>query len=137
MLQNIRDKMQSQRWLTYTMLGALAIVFAAWGAYGMVDMSFGTSGFAAKVNGEKISSETANELWQQQQPRLLEAFGGNLTDAQREQFQQQVLDECVQLHGGYGYMNEYLVCRLFADSRVQRIYGGTNEIMKELISRAV
>jgi acyl-CoA dehydrogenase len=51
--------------------------------------------------------------------------------------QQEVIDECVQLHGGYGYMNEYLVCRMFADSRVQRIYGGTNEIMKELISRAL
>ena len=51
--------------------------------------------------------------------------------------QQKVIDECVQLHGGYGYMNEYLVCRMFADSRVQRIYGGTNEIMKELISRSV
>ena len=51
--------------------------------------------------------------------------------------QQQVIDECVQLHGGYGYMNEYLVTRMFADSRVQRIYGGTNEIMKELISRSV
>jgi acyl-CoA dehydrogenase len=51
--------------------------------------------------------------------------------------QQEVLDECVQLHGGYGYMNEYLVCRMFADSRVQRIYGGTNEIMKELISRGL
>ena len=51
--------------------------------------------------------------------------------------QQQVLDECVQMHGGYGYMNEYLVCRMFADARVQRIYGGTNEIMKELISRNV
>ena len=51
--------------------------------------------------------------------------------------QQQVLDQCVQLHGGYGYMNEYLVCRMFADSRVQRIYGGTNEIMKELIARSL
>jgi acyl-CoA dehydrogenase len=51
--------------------------------------------------------------------------------------QQEVLDECVQLHGGYGYMNEYLVCRMFADARVQRIYGGTNEIMKELISRSL
>ena len=38
---------------------------------------------------------------------------------------------------GYGYMNEYIVCRMFADSRVQRIYGGTNEIMKEVISRAL
>jgi acyl-CoA dehydrogenase len=51
--------------------------------------------------------------------------------------QQKVLDVCVQLHGGYGYMNEYLVCRMFADARVQRIYGGTNEIMKELIARSV
>jgi acyl-CoA dehydrogenase len=51
--------------------------------------------------------------------------------------QQKVLDECVQLHGGYGYMEEYLVCRMFADSRVQRIYGGTNEIMKEVISRGL
>jgi acyl-CoA dehydrogenase len=51
--------------------------------------------------------------------------------------QQEVIDECVQLHGGYGYMNEYLVCRMFADARVQRIYGGTNEIMKEVISRGL
>jgi len=51
--------------------------------------------------------------------------------------QQKVIDDCVQLFGGYGYMNEYLVCRMFADSRVQRIYGGTNEIMKELISRSI
>ena len=51
--------------------------------------------------------------------------------------QQKVIDECQQLFGGYGYMNEYLVCRLFADSRVQRIYGGTNEVMKELISRSL
>ena len=51
--------------------------------------------------------------------------------------QQRVIDECVQLHGGYGYMNEYLVARLYADARVTRIYGGTNEIMKELIARAL
>jgi acyl-CoA dehydrogenase len=45
-----------------------------------------------------------------------------------------VIDECVQLHGGYGYMSEYPIARMWADSRVQRIYGGTNEIMKELIA---
>ena len=49
---------------------------------------------------------------------------------------QQMLDECVQLHGGYGYMSEYLVARMYADARVTRIYGGTNEIMKELIARS-
>ena len=48
-----------------------------------------------------------------------------------------VMDECVQLHGGYGYMWEYPIARAFADARVQRIYGGTNEIMKEVISRSM
>jgi acyl-CoA dehydrogenase len=46
-----------------------------------------------------------------------------------------VMDACVQMHGGYGYMWEYPITRAWADARVQRIYGGTNEIMKELISR--
>jgi len=46
-----------------------------------------------------------------------------------------VTDECLQLFGGYGYMTEYPIARLYADSRVQKIYGGTNEIMKELIAR--
>jgi acyl-CoA dehydrogenase len=48
-----------------------------------------------------------------------------------------VMDECVQLHGGYGYMWDYPITRAFADARVQRIYGGTNEIMKEVISRSM
>lgn len=48
-----------------------------------------------------------------------------------------VIDECVQLHGGYGYMLEYPVARAWADARVMRIFGGTNEIMKELISRTL
>jgi len=47
----------------------------------------------------------------------------------------EIVDECLQLHGGYGYMNEYLIAELYADARVQKIYGGTNEIMKELIAR--
>ena len=51
--------------------------------------------------------------------------------------QSKVMDECVQLHGGYGYMWEYAVTRQYADARVQRIYGGTNEIMKEVISRSM
>lgn len=46
-----------------------------------------------------------------------------------------VVDECLQLHGGYGYMWEYPVARFFADARVMRIYGGTNEIMKQIIAR--
>jgi acyl-CoA dehydrogenase len=45
-----------------------------------------------------------------------------------------IIDECLQLHGGYGYMSEYPIARMWADSRVQRIYAGSNEIMKELIA---
>lgn len=51
--------------------------------------------------------------------------------------QNKVLDECLQLHGGYGFMWEYPIARAYADARVQRIYGGTNEIMKELIGRTI
>lgn len=55
-----------------------------------------------------------------------------LTDLQGK-----VIDECLQLHGGYGFMNEYPIARMYRDARVQRIYGGTNEIMKVLISRGL
>ncbi len=53
------------------------------------------------------------------------------------EMQFRVLDECVQLFGGYGYMNEYPIARAWADARVQRIYAGTSEIMKELIARSL
>ena len=55
-----------------------------------------------------------------------------VTDLQCE-----IIDECLQLHGGYGYMWEYPIARMYADARVQRIYGGTNEIMKTIIARAL
>lgn len=48
-----------------------------------------------------------------------------------------IVDECLQLHGGYGFMNEYPIARLYADVRVGRIYGGANEVMKEIIARAM
>jgi acyl-CoA dehydrogenase len=53
------------------------------------------------------------------------------------QMQCDLVDECLQLHGGYGYMLEYPIARFYADARVQKIYGGTNEIMKELIARTL
>ena len=51
------------------------------------------------------------------------------------ELQGKVIDECLQLHGGYGYMWEYPVAKAYADARVQRIYGGTSEIMKLIIGR--
>lgn len=53
------------------------------------------------------------------------------------ELQNQVIDECVQLHGGYGYMAEYPIARMWADARIQRIYGGANEIQKEVIARSL
>jgi alkylation response protein AidB-like acyl-CoA dehydrogenase len=53
------------------------------------------------------------------------------------ELQGRVVDTCVQLHGGYGYMTEYPVARAYADARIMRIFGGTNEIMKELIGRSL
>ena len=49
----------------------------------------------------------------------------------------EVVDRCLQLFGGYGYMNEYKIGRMYRDVRVERIYGGTNEIMKMVIARAL
>ncbi|MCC2638551.1 MAG: acyl-CoA dehydrogenase domain protein [Moraxellaceae bacterium] len=51
--------------------------------------------------------------------------------------QGRVADACLQMHGGYGYMVEYPVSRAFVDARIQRIYGGANEIMKEVIARSL
>ncbi|WP_372349751.1 acyl-CoA dehydrogenase family protein [Streptomyces sp. KL116D] len=73
-----------------------------------------------KVNaGELTSEEAAGAKWW-------------TTETQWE-----ILDRCLQLHGGYGYMNEYEIARMWRDARVQRVYGGTNEIMKDLIGRSM
>ena len=65
----------------------------------------------------------------------LDAATASMAKYWTTEMQFRALDRCVQLHGGYGYMWEYPITRAWADARVQRIYGGTNEIMKELISR--
>ena len=65
----------------------------------------------------------------------LDAARAALAKAWVSEQQCRVMDECLQLFGGYGYMMEYPIAELFVDARVQRIYGGTNEIMKELASR--
>ncbi len=67
----------------------------------------------------------------------LDAATASMVKYWSSEIQHAVLDECVQLHGGYGYMMEYPITRLYADARVQKIYAGTNEIMKELISRSL
>jgi alkylation response protein AidB-like acyl-CoA dehydrogenase len=75
---------------------------------------------------------------------IIELNGGDLsvTDAAMAKWwctelQKQVVDRCLQLYGGYGYMSEYPISRAYLDSRVQTIYGGTTEIMKEIIGRSM
>src|SRR5690606_23357609 len=51
--------------------------------------------------------------------------------------QWRIVDECLQIFGGYGYMKEFPIAQLFMDARVQRIYGGSNEVMKDLIARTM
>ena len=53
------------------------------------------------------------------------------------ELQGKIIDKCLQLHGGYGYMNEYPIARAYADARITRIYGGTTEIMKEVVGRSL
>ncbi|WP_295997251.1 acyl-CoA dehydrogenase family protein [Rugamonas sp.] len=67
----------------------------------------------------------------------LDAATASMAKYWTTEMQFRALDRCVQLHGGYGYMWEYPITRAWADARVQRVYGGTNEIMKELISRGL
>lgn len=65
----------------------------------------------------------------------LDAVDAAMVKLWTSEMQGRVLDECLQLHGGYGFMWEYPITRAYADARVQRIYAGTNEIMKEIIGR--
>jgi len=67
----------------------------------------------------------------------LDAQAASMAKYWTSDLQGKVVDACVQLHGGYGFMAEYPIARAYVDARAQRIYGGTNEIMKELISRAL
>ena len=70
-------------------------------------------------------------------PGTLDAATASMAKYWATDLQCKVMDECVQLHGGYGFMWDGPITRAYADARVQRIYGGTNEIMKEVISRAM
>jgi acyl-CoA dehydrogenase len=67
----------------------------------------------------------------------LDAAGAAMCKLWCSEQQGRVIDDCLQLFGGYGYMNEYLIARMYTDARIYRIFGGTSEIMKEVIARAL
>ena len=96
MLQSIADQLKKHRWLSGTLLGAIALFFVVWGAYGVVNISFGPSDYGLKINGQTISADTLNNAWQQQQSQYEQALhGAPLSDAQKTALQQQLLDEYV------------------------------------------
>ncbi len=96
MLQSIADTLKKHRWVSGILLGAIALFFVVWGAYGVVNISFGPSDYGLKINGEAISSDTLNNAWQQQQSQYEQALhGAPLSDAQKSALQQQLVDEYV------------------------------------------
>ncbi|MEZ5649078.1 MAG: acyl-CoA dehydrogenase family protein [Burkholderiaceae bacterium] len=88
----------------------------------------------AQVTAAQVFVDRCIELLMQQK---LDPATAAMAKYWVSELQCKVIDECLQLHGGYGFMWEYPIARAWADSRVQRIYGGTNEIMKEVISRSM
>jgi peptidyl-prolyl cis-trans isomerase D len=93
MLQRIGDSLKGQKWLAYLVLGALALVFAAWGAYGVVNLSFGGSNYAAEADGSKISLEEARNAWLRQQTQWQQRLGGaDIPPELRNKLQDQVLE---------------------------------------------
>src|SRR3982074_1888298 len=96
MLQKIGDSLKGQKRLRYIVLGALALVFAAWGAYGVVNLSFGGSNYAAEANGSKISLEEARNAWLRQQTQWQQRLGGaDIPPELRHKLPDQVLEGLV------------------------------------------
>ena len=96
MLQSIGDKLKAHKALFLPVLIVLAVIFAAWGAFGIVNISFGPQDYGLKINGETVSADVMNRAWQERQAQMVQALnGGELTEAQRTQMQKQLVDEYV------------------------------------------
>jgi peptidyl-prolyl cis-trans isomerase D len=93
MLQSIRDSLQSQKWLAYVVVGALGLIFAVWGATGIVNLNFGGTSYAAEAGGRKITIEEARRYWLREQQNL---GGAELPPELKARMQDQVLESLVQ-----------------------------------------
>ena len=100
MLQQIGDALKGggrHRWIAYVVLGTLSLIFAAWGAYGIVNLSVGSSNYAAEANGAKISLEQARNAWLRQQSMWQQRLGGvELPPDLRGKLQDQTLEALIQ-----------------------------------------
>ncbi len=93
MLQNIGDTLKTQRWLAYALLGLLILVFALWGAYGIVDLTVGTPKYGLKINGEEIPSATLQQAWQERQSQYQQQVKAEIPAGVRSTLQEQLLDQ--------------------------------------------
>jgi len=108
-------------------------------AFGKRIMDFQNTRFKlaeVKTKAELLRS-FVNDCITRLEAGTLDAATASMAKYWGSQTQNEVMHECLQLFGGYGFMMEYPIARLYADSRIQMIYGGTNEIMKELIARSI
>lgn len=85
----------------------------------------------------KVNRAYVEECKNKYDAGVLTAVDASIAKLTTTELQGKVTDECLQLFGGYGYMKEYPISRDFVDARIQRIYGGTSEVMKEIIARSV
>ena len=108
-------------------------------AFGQRVMDFQNTRFKlAEIKTKiEVTRSFINDAITRLEAGTLDAATASMAKWWGSQMQCEVIDECLQLHGGYGYMMEYPIARLYTDARVQKIYGGTNEIMKELIARSM
>ena len=108
-------------------------------AFGQRVMDFQNTRFKlAEIKTKiEVTRSFINDAISRLEAGTLDAATASMAKWWGSQMQCEVIDECLQLHGGYGYMMEYPIARLYTDARVQKIYGGTNEIMKELIARSM
>jgi len=95
MLQSIRDKLESQKWLTYVVLGLLALIFAAWGAYGLVNFNAGGTSYAAEAGGQKIPAEQARNAWLNQQTQYQQQLGREIPPDMKARMQDQLLEQMI------------------------------------------
>src|SRR5215472_3627937 len=96
MLQRIGDALKTRKWLTYVLFGALAFIFAAWGAYGIATVNFGTgANNAARVNGTVIPSDDVRKAWLQQQSQWQQRFGGEMPAAVKSGLEDQLLEQFI------------------------------------------
>src|SRR5581483_8503078 len=95
MLQSIRDALQSHKWLMYIVLGTLALIFAAWGAYGIVNLNVGVSTYAAEAGGQKVSIEEARNAWLNEQTQIQQRQGGDIPAPMKAMMQDQILEALI------------------------------------------